>query len=43
MTAQSVRALNDAAHQHGVYVSTGGWVEHVLGQVGGGGALRSGG
>lgn len=33
LSAQSVRALNDTAHQHGVYVSTGGWVEHVLGQV----------
>ncbi|KAL4429636.1 hypothetical protein ABPG77_008685 [Micractinium sp. CCAP 211/92] len=32
LSAQSVRALNDTAHQHGVYVSTGGWVEHVLGQ-----------
>src|SRR5689334_13661140 len=22
--------INDLAHRHGVYVSTGGWIEHVL-------------
>ncbi|KAL4458342.1 hypothetical protein ABPG75_013207 [Micractinium tetrahymenae] len=38
MSGESVKALNDTAHQHGVYVSTGGWVEHVLGQ--GAGAVQ---
>jgi phosphosulfolactate synthase (CoM biosynthesis protein A) len=27
-----LRELIDLAHQHGVYVSTGGWIEHVLTQ-----------
>lgn len=27
-----LRSLIDLAHQHGVYVSTGGWIEHVLTQ-----------
>jgi phosphosulfolactate synthase (CoM biosynthesis protein A) len=30
MPAAAVRAMNDLAHQHGVYVSTGGWIENVL-------------
>lgn len=30
----ALRALLDAAHDHGLYVSTGGWIEHVLTQVG---------
>lgn len=32
MPRQVVRELNDLAHQHGVLVSTGGFLEHVLGQ-----------
>lgn len=27
-----LRELIDTAHEHGVYVSTGGWLEHVLTQ-----------
>lgn len=27
-----LRELIDMAHEHGVYVSTGGWLEHVLTQ-----------
>ncbi|KAL1848518.1 hypothetical protein Daus18300_013571 [Diaporthe australafricana] len=27
-----LRELLDLAHQHGVYVSTGGWIEHILTQ-----------
>lgn len=30
MPEKSVRAMIDIAHKHGVYVSTGGFVEHVL-------------
>lgn len=30
MPEKSVRAMIDVAHKHGVYVSTGGFVEHVL-------------
>ncbi|KAG6354520.1 hypothetical protein INS49_004537 [Diaporthe citri] len=30
-----LRELNDMAHQHGVYVSTGGWMEHILSSSGG--------
>jgi len=30
MPRAQVRALNDLAHQHGAYVSTGGFIEHVL-------------
>lgn len=29
----ALRALLDAAHDHGLYVSTGGWIEHVLTQA----------
>lgn len=29
----SLRQLIDIAHEHGVYVSTGGWIEHVLTQA----------
>jgi phosphosulfolactate synthase (CoM biosynthesis protein A) len=25
-----LRELTDLAHEHGVYVSTGGWAEHLL-------------
>jgi phosphosulfolactate synthase (CoM biosynthesis protein A) len=31
MPRDRVKGLIDLAHQHDVYVSTGGWVEHVLG------------
>lgn len=36
-----LRQLIDLAHTHGVYVSTGGWMEHVLAGSGGdiGGAV----
>ncbi|XXH02445.1 hypothetical protein Hte_008821 [Hypoxylon texense] len=36
-----LRQLIDLAHSHGVYVSTGGWIEHVLAASGGdvGGAV----
>ncbi|RYP69269.1 hypothetical protein DL770_008279 [Monosporascus sp. CRB-9-2] len=30
-----LRELIDLAHSHGVYVSTGGWIEHVLSSSGG--------
>ncbi|KAI1475628.1 hypothetical protein K445DRAFT_329466 [Daldinia sp. EC12] len=30
-----LRQLIDLAHEHGVYVSTGGWIEHVLASSGG--------
>lgn len=30
-----LRELIDLAHQHGVYVSTGGWMEHILSSSGG--------
>lgn len=30
-----LRELIDLAHEHGVYVSTGGWIEHVLTGAGG--------
>ncbi|RYP58276.1 hypothetical protein DL769_009037 [Monosporascus sp. CRB-8-3] len=30
-----LRELIDLAHSHGVYVSTGGWIEHVLASSGG--------
>lgn len=30
MPEPAVRELVDLAHQHGVYVSTGGWMEHIL-------------
>ena len=30
----SLRQLIEIAHEHGVYVSTGGWIEHVLTQAG---------
>lgn len=30
-----LRELIDLAHQHGVYVSTGGWMEHILASSGG--------
>ncbi|KAF3057121.1 Phosphosulfolactate synthase [Daldinia childiae] len=30
-----LRQLIDLAHSHGVYVSTGGWIEHVLASSGG--------
>lgn len=32
---QALRELVDLAHAHGVYVSTGGWIEHVLAGTGG--------
>ncbi|KAI2630238.1 putative sulfonate biosynthesis enzyme [Hypomontagnella submonticulosa] len=32
---EPLRRLLDLAHQHGVYVSTGGWIEHVLAGSGG--------
>lgn len=37
----ALRQLIDLAHLHGVYVSTGGWIEHVLSSSGGdvGGAV----
>ncbi|KAL0575249.1 hypothetical protein V5O48_006714 [Marasmius crinis-equi] len=31
-----LRELIDLAHKHGVYVSTGGWMEHILSSSGGG-------
>lgn len=31
-----LRELIDLAHEYGVYVSTGGWMEHVLASAGGG-------
>lgn len=31
MSRRDVREVNDLAHEHGLYVSTGGWVERVLG------------
>jgi phosphosulfolactate synthase (CoM biosynthesis protein A) len=30
MPADKVKEMIDLAHRHGVYVSTGGWIEHVL-------------
>ena len=30
MPAEAVRAINEVAHSHDVYVSTGGWMETVL-------------
>ncbi len=30
MPSDKVKELNDLAHRYGVYVSTGGWIEHVL-------------
>lgn len=30
MPRDQVKAISDLAHQYGVYVSTGGWIEHVL-------------
>ncbi|EFN54411.1 hypothetical protein CHLNCDRAFT_135754 [Chlorella variabilis] len=30
MNRRAVKALNDEAHKHDVYTSTGGWIEHVL-------------
>jgi len=32
MPEQHLRELIDIAHEHGVYVSTGGWMEHILTQ-----------
>ncbi|KAH7018629.1 sulfonate biosynthesis enzyme [Macrophomina phaseolina] len=32
---KQLRELIEIAHQHGVYVSTGGWIEHVLAGCGG--------
>lgn len=29
----SLQALISAAHEYDVYVSTGGWIEHVLARV----------
>ncbi|KAI2776691.1 putative sulfonate biosynthesis enzyme [Daldinia loculata] len=34
-TEPPLRQLIDLAHAHGVYVSTGGWIEHVLASSGG--------
>lgn len=34
MNRRAVKALNDEAHKHDVYTSTGGWIEHVLATVG---------
>lgn len=31
MLRATVKRIIDLAHQHGPYVSTGGWIEHVLG------------
>lgn len=31
-TKPALKDLIDIAHQHDVYVSTGGWIEHVLRQ-----------
>ncbi|KAI1079057.1 putative sulfonate biosynthesis enzyme [Whalleya microplaca] len=31
----ALRQLNDLAHEHGVYISTGGWIEHILASSGG--------
>ena len=30
MPPERVREMNDLCHEHDVYVSTGGWIEHVL-------------
>jgi phosphosulfolactate synthase (CoM biosynthesis protein A) len=30
MPADKVKEMNELAHRYGVYVSTGGWIEHVL-------------
>ena len=30
MPREAVKRITDLAHQHDVYVSTGGWIEHVL-------------
>ncbi len=30
MPPEAVKAINKTAHDHGVYVSTGGWIENVL-------------
>jgi phosphosulfolactate synthase (CoM biosynthesis protein A) len=30
MPRTAVRQINELVHQHGAYVSTGGWIEHVL-------------
>jgi phosphosulfolactate synthase (CoM biosynthesis protein A) len=30
MPPEQVKAINDICHEHDVYVSTGGWIEHVL-------------
>lgn len=30
MPADKVKEINDLAHRYGTYVSTGGWIEHVL-------------
>ncbi|KAI0169100.1 putative sulfonate biosynthesis enzyme [Hypoxylon sp. FL1284] len=35
LPAPALRALVDLAHEHGAYVSTGGWIEHVLSSSGG--------
>lgn len=32
MPEQPLREMIELAHQHGVYVSTGGWIEHILTQ-----------
>ncbi len=34
MPPEQVKKLNELAHQHDVYVSTGGWIEHVLARGG---------
>jgi hypothetical protein len=33
MSRPAVRELLAIAHEHGVYASTGGWIEHVLAQA----------
>lgn len=43
MKRPSLRQLLDTAHDHGVYVSTGGWIEHVLAQVSRSGGVLKGG
>lgn len=30
MSSEALRQIIETAHEHGVYVSTGGWIEHVL-------------
>ena len=40
MPRERVRELNDITHRAGAYVSTGGWIEHVLVQEGPSGVNR---